>query len=139
MTFSDDYYGVLVVSGIFLLIAFAVTKENAKYLLSGYNTMSDEARKRVDIVSYLAFFKRFHCFLAIMVVVLAFVLSFLLSTNEVLLISIGIFPIASYIYFLIAGAKYTKNPTKKERTYLYIGVAILVLLLSYMLYGFFQK
>lgn len=44
---------------LFVLIAYFINEENAKYLLAGYNTMSEEARSKFDIVGYLKFFKRF--------------------------------------------------------------------------------
>ena len=33
---------ILILSSIFIIIAFIVNENNAKYLLSGYNTMSEE-------------------------------------------------------------------------------------------------
>jgi len=44
---------------VFWVIAHFLTKENAKYLLSGYNTMSEEERKKFDIEQYLILFKKF--------------------------------------------------------------------------------
>jgi hypothetical protein len=38
-------------------IAFFVTENNDKSLLSGYNTMSEQERQKFDIKSYIAYFK----------------------------------------------------------------------------------
>jgi len=40
-------------------MGFGINKENAKYLLAGYNTMSSEEKEKFDIESYLKFFKPF--------------------------------------------------------------------------------
>ena len=44
----------------YLVVAFVITPANARYLLAGYNTMSDEKRQAFDIDRYLTiFFKPF--------------------------------------------------------------------------------
>lgn len=53
------YLPVVFVSILFWTIAHFLNKENAKYLLSGYNTMSEEERKKFDIEQYLILFKKF--------------------------------------------------------------------------------
>ncbi|MGB1349952.1 MAG: DUF3784 domain-containing protein [Flavobacteriaceae bacterium] len=53
------YVPVIFVSILYYAIGYFINKENAKYLLSGYNTMSDEERKKFDIENYLVFFKAF--------------------------------------------------------------------------------
>ena len=51
----------------YLTVAFVVTPTNARYLLAGYNTMSEEKRRAFDIDGYLRvvfkpFFKRLSLF-----------------------------------------------------------------------------
>ena len=46
------YVPVIFVSILYYAIGYFINKENAKYLLSGYNTMSDEERKKFDPVGY---------------------------------------------------------------------------------------
>lgn len=53
------YVPVIFVSILYYAIGHFINKENAKYLLSGYNTMSEEERKKFDIENYLVFFKAF--------------------------------------------------------------------------------
>ena len=47
------------VSIVFLWIGLGINKTNARYLLSGYNTMSQAKRDAFDIDRYLKFFKSF--------------------------------------------------------------------------------
>jgi len=53
------YVPVIFVSILYYAIGYFTNKENAKYLLTGYNTMSDEERKKFDIENYIVFFKAF--------------------------------------------------------------------------------
>jgi hypothetical protein len=57
----------LIISLVLFSLGFIVTPGNAKYLLSGYNMMSEADRAKMDIVSYVKFFNRFHIFLGISV------------------------------------------------------------------------
>tara|TARA_Y100000389_G_scaffold136127_1_gene133665 strand:- start:482 stop:793 length:312 start_codon:yes stop_codon:yes gene_type:complete len=51
---------VVVFTGLLLIIiSKVINKENAKILLSGYNTMSESKREKFDIDGYLKFFKPF--------------------------------------------------------------------------------
>ena len=53
------YIPVIFVSVLYISISYFINQDNAKFLLSGYNTMSEEKRKKFDIKNYLIFFKRF--------------------------------------------------------------------------------
>ena len=52
-------FTIIFVNLIFLGLAFGINKENAKYLLAGYNTMSMEQREKFDIEGFLIFFKKY--------------------------------------------------------------------------------
>lgn len=49
----------IIICVLFIALAFILTENNAKYLLAGYNTMSPEERKKVDIKGLIAYFKSF--------------------------------------------------------------------------------
>ena len=50
---------IILVSILFYAIGYFINKDNSKYLLSGYNTMSNEEREKFDIEGYLKIFKPF--------------------------------------------------------------------------------
>ena len=50
---------VLFVNIVYVSLALCINKNNAKYLLAGYNTMSTEQREKFDIDGFLIFFKKF--------------------------------------------------------------------------------
>ena len=50
---------IIVMSLIYLFIGFGINKDNAKYLLAGYNTMPSKKKHSFDIENYLKFFNPF--------------------------------------------------------------------------------
>ena len=48
---------VFLISGFFILIALIMNEKNAKFLLAGYNTMSEEKRKNYNIRGFLKVFR----------------------------------------------------------------------------------
>ena len=72
----------IILSLIFGSLGFIVTKNNAKYLLSGYNTMSEAQRAKMDLEGYLHFFKRFHIVLGISLLAITLILSILVTIGQ---------------------------------------------------------
>ena len=50
---------IIFMSLIYLLIGFGVNKNNAEYLLAGYNPMTPEQKQQLNIKKYLEFFNPF--------------------------------------------------------------------------------
>lgn len=92
-------YGIIGLSLLFVAIGLALTENNAKYILSGYNTMSEEDRKKVDIKAYIPFFRKFHIFLGASLLLLGSALTYLIS-EEAGGIFLSIYPILGYIISL---------------------------------------
>ena len=61
---NSSFISVLIADTIFIVFVLGLNKENAKYLLSGYNTMSKKERENFDIANYLILFKKFFLVLA---------------------------------------------------------------------------
>ena len=101
-------YVLIAISLVFVGLAFILTENNAKYLLAGYNTMSPEERKKVDIKGLIAYFKRFFIFLGISFLGIGLAVSHYFSENIVALI-ICLYPIVSMIYFVVKSQKFYKK------------------------------
>jgi hypothetical protein len=129
-------YILIGLSLFFVAIGFIVTENNARYLLSGYNTMSEEERKKFDIKPYILYFRNFHIFLGISFLILGTVLIYLISENAGG-IFLAVYPIPAYIYFIATSSKYSKGLSRKWNK---IGVVILVGTLLFVVgllgYGF---
>lgn len=121
---------------LFGTIGFIVTEKNAKYLLSGYNTMNEEDRKKVDIKAYIRYFRNFHIFLGISFLVFGSFLTYFISENAGG-IFLAVYPIAAYIYYIATSLKYSKGLDKKRNK---VGVVILMATLFFVFgllgYGF---
>jgi len=113
----------LLLSVIFGAIGFIVTKDNAPYLLSGYNTMSEQERQAVDITAYLRFFKWFHLVLAVSLLV-GVCLLHLINGNWASQF-MTLFPLVAYSYFVVKTATFYKAVAKSAwSTNLFVGVLV---------------
>lgn len=106
---------IYVITGMSLLyvaIGFVITEKNAKYLLSGYNTMRDEDRKKVDIKAYIPYFRNFHIFLGVSLLVSGIALTCFISKNAGI-IFIAVYPVIAYIYFVVSSSKKSNGLSSK--------------------------
>lgn len=101
-------YIILGISLLFIAIGFIVTEHNAKYLLAGYNTMSEEGRKKVNLKSYLSYFRKFHLFLGLSFLMISSALIYFVGEKAGGLF-LSIYPILAYLYFIWSSAKYAKG------------------------------
>ena len=91
--------GIIILSLLFIGIGFIVTENNAKYLLSGYNSMSENERKNIDIKSYIPYFRNFHVFLGISLFIIGAFLYYYVDSDWSG-IFMGTYPFLAYIYFI---------------------------------------
>lgn len=117
-------YIALLLSVIFVSVGFIVTKNNAKYILSGYNTMSEAERALFDIEGYLKLFKRFHIILGVSLFVGTMLIS--LINNNWASMFMTLYPLVAYMYLIIAGSKFNANKSQKMASYVVGGVVLVV-------------
>ena len=126
---------LLILSLLFIAIGYIITEKNAKYLLSGYNTMSEEDRKAFDLSSYIPAFRRFHLFLGVSFLLIGSALTFLISETAAG-IFIALYPIVAYIGFFWIGKKYYRgNKGKGSNIGIGILIAALIFILALMAFG----
>ena len=125
-------YVALFLSVIFAFIGLIVTNRNAKYLLSGYNTMSEGERVNVDINEFLNFFKRFHIILGVSL--LAGTLLISLINNNWASIFMTTFPLVAYSYMVVRGTSFIKASDGKRLTSYFTG-GILLLIAAFIGFG----
>ena len=82
-----------------------INKNNARYLLAGYNTMSEEKRKKFPIDSYLVFFKKFFTRMSIFSLLSALLFHLIFEVETAVMIW-AIFQIIPYVYFVFQSLKY---------------------------------
>lgn len=121
---------VLGLGALFFSLGYLVTESNASMLLSGYNTMNSEEQKSFPLKEYLADFKRFHQWFGI-----GFTASGLLLyvLNEQWLgYHLGVTPLLAYLYFFWQTRKYTLERSKNSRNQFWIGLAVLLFTLVFV-------
>ncbi len=105
---EDNIYGIIIVGLIFIAIGFIVTEKNAKYMLAGYNTMSENERANFDIKSYIKFFKKFHIFLGVSIAIGgAFSRYFCNGITEAIFMIA--YPCLAYVFMVIYTQKFYKK------------------------------
>lgn len=114
---------------VFVAVGYIVTEKNAKNLLSGYNTMSEQERQAFDLKSYIPAFRKFHLFLGISLFVAGAGISILIG-DEVAGIFLTAYPLLAYIWFLWIGKKYYKGQSSKWNM---VGIAILITALVFVI------
>src|SRR5690606_3586929 len=123
---------------VFVGIGFLITEKNAKHLLSGYNTMTEEDRKNFNLTDYLKVFRKFHVFLGTSLLIISLLLFYFVDADYSG-VCVGIYPIAAYIYFIWKGKRF--NNMKDEQTkssYLFaliIMIAVLIGIVAMFTYG----
>jgi len=101
------FWTVLFVDVIFILIAYLVNKNNAKYLMAGYNTMSVEERKKVDLENLLIFWKKFFVILTF-ASTLIFIISYLMFSEAVTAVIWSVCLIIPWPIFIYKLQKFVK-------------------------------
>jgi hypothetical protein len=110
-----------ILSLIFASVGFLITKKNARYMLSGYNTMSEKQRLLVDIDAYLYFLKRFHLFLGVSVFLLVLLIN--LINENIASIVMVVYPLLGYCYFIVkCNEFFEKAGNQKNTSFVLAGV-----------------
>ena len=102
---NSPFIAVLIADIIFISTALGLNKENAKYLLSGYNAMSKRERENFDIVNYLTLLKKFFLILAGSSTIV-FTLLINLLNAKIAVISYSSYLIIMLIWFIFKGNKF---------------------------------
>lgn len=123
-------YVIIGMSLLFVVIGFTVTQDNAKYLLSGYNTMNEEDKKKVDMESYIPYFRKFHVYFGISFLIFGLLLTNLISENAGG-IFLGVYPILAYMFFIWNSSKFSKGlSTKGNKIVVFVLLGVLVFILG---------
>ena len=121
---------VLGLGALFFSLGYLVTESNASMLLSGYNTMNSEEQKSFPLKEYLVDFKRFHQWFGIGFTALGLLLYVL--NEQWLGYHLGVTPLLAYLYFFWQTRKYTLEQSKNSRNQFWIGLAVLLFTLVFV-------
>jgi len=125
-------YLIIFLSLLFLLVGLILTESNAKYLLSGYNTLTEEERSKIDITSYIRFFRTFHIYFSLSFLVLGLLIYYVIGESMSSLY-IGVYPIIAYAIFIWNSSKFYAHISSRG---LKISLGLLLAALAFVLYIF---
>jgi hypothetical protein len=120
---------VIITSLLFMLISFSVTADNAKYLLSGYNMMSEEERKLFDLTGYLKFFKLFFRILGAGLFS-GFVLLQYTAAAEVASIFFIFSTLLSLAGFVAGSTRFDRSPVSRKKAWINYAIAVFLLCIA---------
>jgi hypothetical protein len=83
---------------LYLLIGFGINKDNAGYLLAGYNSMTPEQKQKFNIRKYLEFFNSFFKKVSLFPS-LSFGLMYLLFDGEQLILIWSLLQMLPFVWF----------------------------------------
>lgn len=125
-------YVIIFISIFYFAIAFIVTENNAKYLLSGYNTMSKDEKASFRLKEYIAYFKNFHLFLGFSNLIILLVIYYSLGINAAGIV-LGIYPLIAYMYFIRKSQEFSVNKKLNKQHnlgfYILLGTLLFVAIL----------
>ena len=98
---------IIIVNIILIGCAFLINPENAKYLLAGYNTMSEKEKKKFDIISYIKFMRSFFIKISVYSSLL-YLVAYLLYDQDTTLIIWTISLIIPWPIFIIKSQNFFK-------------------------------
>lgn len=125
----------LLFNGLLVLIALGINQTNARFLLSGYNTMSVERRSHFDLKGYLKVFKKYFLALGLISSATWLILALLGHSDWVVLSTPGLLLI-SLPYLVIKGQQYDHNKGKFRWVGTIVGIASLLVALAFVLHIF---
>jgi len=108
-------YVILGLGIFFIIIGFVLTQNNAKYLLAGYNTMTEKEREKFDISGYVPYFRKFHIFLGGSFTIIGIPLAYSFG-DDAGGVFLAVYPILGYTFFLITSRKFIRKKSNKKNT-----------------------
>ncbi len=116
-------YLILLVGLVIMGTGFILTENNAKYLLSGYNTMTPEERAKVDAKGLVKFFNTYSRILGIVLIAVGLALYYLVGTDAAMYALMAI-SILGYIPLIWQSQKYYKSQKSSSSKWLGVGALL---------------
>jgi hypothetical protein len=126
-------YFIIGIGLLFFLIGSILTVDNSKYLLSGYNSLNEEERSKIDIKPFVKFFRRFHFFLSFSFSIIGIL--FYLTVDKLFSeLFIVFFPFVAYIFFFVYISYYFRNTNNKSGLIVSLILILIIIIISIQLF-----
>ena len=94
------YITIGFMSLVYLLIGVGINEKTADYLLAGYNTASEDKKKKFNLTKYLMFFKPFFINLSLFPLLSWLFLSLLINIDQMQILLWSVLQLTPFVFFL---------------------------------------
>ena len=94
------YITIGYMSVVYLVIGLGINEKNAEYLLSGYNTASEDKKQAFDLTKYLTFFKAFFIKVSLFPLLSWFLVRLLINGDPMQVVLWSLLQVTPFVFFL---------------------------------------
>jgi len=126
---------ISILSALFVVISIFINEKNGKFLLSGYNTMSDEEKLNFRFEDYVRYFKKWMLLIGISMFIVSTIVLYLINSDW------GVIVMVSYLFlaiilFIWKSDQFYIVKTKKQKLKSTFSIVVMMTLLGFILYQF---
>lgn len=126
---------ISILSALFVVISIFINEKNGKFLLSGYNTMSDEEKLNFRFEDYVRYFKKWMLLIGISMFIVSTIVLYLINSDW------GVIVMVSYLFlaiilFIWKSDQFYIVKTKKQKLKSTFSILVMMTLLGFILYQF---
>ncbi|WP_426791872.1 DUF3784 domain-containing protein [Sphingobacterium sp. WOUb80] len=115
---------------IMLIMAIVVNEKNARYILAGYNSMSEIEKHQFELVKFLKFFKNYLLILAVSYIVIGFILIKMFDNANIGIVFSVLYPFFGFFLLIYRSLSYYRNSSKTNVLVLVVGTAIIIAVIT---------
>lgn len=111
-------------------MAIVINEKNARYILAGYNSMSEIEKQQFELVKYLKFFKNYLLILAVSYIVIGFILFEVFDNANIGIIFSVLYPFFSFFLLIYKSLSYYRSSSKTNVLVLVAETAIIIAIIT---------
>ncbi|MGJ1439527.1 MULTISPECIES: DUF3784 domain-containing protein [Sphingobacterium] len=115
---------------IMLIMAIVINEKNARYILAGYNSMSEIEKQQFELVKYLKFFKNYLLILAVSYIVIGVILFEMFDNANIGIIFSVLYPFFGFFLLIYKSLNYYRSSSKTNVLVLVAGTAIIIAIIT---------
>ncbi len=111
-------------------MAIVINEKNARYILAGYNSMSEIEKQQFELVKYLKFFKNYLLILAVSYIVIGVILFEMFDNANIGIIFSVLYPFFGFFLLIYKSLNYYRSSSKTNVLVLVAGTAIIIAIIT---------
>lgn len=126
---------ISILSALFVVISIFINEKNGKFLLSGYNTMSDEEKLNFRFEDYVRYFKKWMLLIGISMFIVSTIVLYLINSDWGVIVMVSYLFLAIILFIWMSDQFYIVK-TKKQKLKSTFSIVVMMTLLGFILYQF---